>query len=135
MPPPKSRPSTVADYIADAPKEARKKLREMRACFRRVAPGAGEELKWRLPTYSYRRILVMFGGFKHHIGFYPTPAVTRAFARELKKFAGAKGSVQFPLDQPLPVALIRRMVAFRVKLSVEADGKWRTPRAGSGNLP
>ena len=125
-PPPKTRPTTVAEYIADAPKEARKKLREMRACIRRAAPGAREELKWRLPAYSYRRILVMFGGFKHHIGFYPTPAVLRAFAKELAKFTQAKGSVQFPLDQPLPVALIRRMVAFRVRLSVAADGKWRT---------
>lgn len=126
MPPPKSRPTTVADYIADAPKDAQKKLREMRACVRQAAPGALEELKWGMPAYSYRKILVMFGGFKRHLGFYPTATVTRAFAKELAKFAGAKGSVQFPLDQPLPLALIRRMVAFRVKESVEADGKWRS---------
>ncbi len=126
MPPPPSRPTTVPEYIKAAPKAAQKKLREMRACIRKAAPGAKEELKWNMPAYSLHRILVIFGGFKHHIGFFPTTSAVRAFAKDLKKFKHAKGSVQFPLDQPLPVGLIRRMVAFRVKESLKADKKWRT---------
>ncbi|HEX8872205.1 MAG TPA: DUF1801 domain-containing protein [Candidatus Acidoferrum sp.] len=120
------RPANVAEYINAAPKEARKKLREMRACIRQAAPGATESLKWSMPAFSYRRILVMFAGFKHHIGFYPTPSAVKAFAKELSKFATAKGSIQFPLEKPLPLALIRRITAFRVRENAEQDKKWRT---------
>lgn len=126
MTPKKSRPKTVAEYIKAAPKDAQKKMREMRACIRAAAPKAREELKWGMPAYSYRRILVIFGAFKHHIGFYPTTSAVKAFARELSKFNYAKGSIQFPLEKPLPLSLIRRMVAFRVKESLEEDKKWRT---------
>ena len=120
------RPANVAEYINAAPKEARKKLREMRACIRQAAPGATESLKWSMPAFSYRRILVMFAGFKHHIGFYPTPSAVKAFAKELSKFATARGSIQFPLEKPLPLPLIRRITAFRVRESAEQDKKWRT---------
>ena len=126
MTPIKSRPRTVPEYIAAEPPAVRKKLREIRACIRSAAPGAVESLKWSMPAYSYRRILVIFGAFQHHIGFYPTPSSIRAFTKELSKYVHAKGSVQFPLDRPLPLALIRRMVAHRVKASLEVDGKWRT---------
>ena len=122
----KIRPKTVAEYIRAAPKAAQPKLREMRACILAAAPDAREELKWGMPAYSYRRILVIFGGFKHHIGFYPTTSAVKAFARELSGFASAKGSVQFPLAEPLPLPLIRKIVAFRAKESLEADEKWRT---------
>lgn len=126
MKPPASRPKTIAEYINAAPQAARKKLREMRACIRSVAPDAGESLKWGMPSFSYRRILVIYGTFKHHIGFYPTTSAVRAFARQLAKYNFAKGSIQFPLDQPLPLPLIRRIAAFRVKESLAADKKWRT---------
>jgi uncharacterized protein YdhG (YjbR/CyaY superfamily) len=122
----KARPKTIAEYISTAPKEARGKLREMRECIRASAPGAKESLKWGMPAFSYGRILVTFAGFEHHIGFYPTPSAVKAFTAELRKYETAKGSVQFPLDQPLPLALIRKMTAFRVRESVEEDGKWRT---------
>ncbi len=122
----KVRPKSVAGYIAAAPAPARRKLREMRACVRAAAPAAGESLKWGMPAYSLRRILVIFGAFRHHIGFYPTTSAIRAFRKELAKFDFAKGSVQFPLDAPLPLALIRRIVAFRVRESVRHDKKWRT---------
>jgi uncharacterized protein YdhG (YjbR/CyaY superfamily) len=120
------RPKTITEYINAAPKDARTKLREMRACIRKSAPGAEESLKWGMPAFSYRRILVTFAAFKHHIGFYPTPAAVRAFAKELTKFATAKGSIQFPTEKPLPLSLIRRITAFRVLQSIEKDGKWRT---------
>ena len=126
MTPPKAPPKSITEYINAAPKEARKKLREMRACIRKSAPGAKESLKWGMPAFSYRRILVMFAAFKHHIGFYPTPSAVRAFANDLSKFATAKGSIQLPLEKPLPRPLIRKIIAFRVRKSVQEDRKWRT---------
>ena len=122
----KARPESITEYINAAPKEAQKKLREMRACIREAAPGAKESLKWGMPAFSYRRILVTFAAFKHHIGFYPTPSAVKAFAKDLSKFVTAKGSIQFPLEKPLPLALIRKITAFRVRESIEEDGKWRT---------
>jgi uncharacterized protein YdhG (YjbR/CyaY superfamily) len=126
MSPKKARPQTITEYINAAPKEARKKLREMYACIRAAAPGAKESLKWGMPAFSYRRILVTFAAFKHHIGFYPTPSAVRAFAKDLSKFTTASASIQFPLEKPLPLALIRKITAFRVRESIEEDGKWRT---------
>jgi uncharacterized protein YdhG (YjbR/CyaY superfamily) len=122
----KARPKSITEYINGAPKETQKKLREMRACIRTCAPGAQESLKWGMPAFSYRRILVTFAAFKHHIGFYPTPSAVRAFAKDLSKFATAKGSIQFPLEKPLPLSLIRKITAFRVRQSIEEDEKWRT---------
>ena len=87
----KARPKNITEYINAAPKEARKKLREMRACIRAAAPGAKESLKWGMPAFSYRRILVTFAAFKHHIGFYPTPSAVKAFAKDLSKFVTANG--------------------------------------------
>jgi uncharacterized protein YdhG (YjbR/CyaY superfamily) len=122
----KASPRSVTEYINSAPNQARKKLRELRACIRGSAPGATEGLKWGMPAFSYHRILVTFAAFKHHIGFYPTPSAVKAFAKDLTKFATAKGSIQFPLEKPLPLPLIRKITAFRVRESLEKDGKWRT---------
>jgi uncharacterized protein YdhG (YjbR/CyaY superfamily) len=124
MPPRK--PKTLTEYIDAAPKESQKKLCEMRAEIRKSAPGATESLKWGMPAFSYGRILVMFGGFKHHIGFYPTRSAMKAFAKDLSKFSTAAGSIQFPLEKRLPLALIRKITAFRVRESIEQDGKWRS---------
>jgi uncharacterized protein YdhG (YjbR/CyaY superfamily) len=126
MTPKKARPNSITEYIKAAPKEARKKLREMRACIRTSAPGAKESLKWGMPAFSFQRILVTFAAFKHHIGFYPTSSAVSAFANDLSKFATAKGSIQFPLEKPLPLPLIRKITAFRVRESIEEDRKWRT---------
>jgi uncharacterized protein YdhG (YjbR/CyaY superfamily) len=126
MSPKKARPKSITEYINAAPKEARKKLREMRACIRKSAPGAKESLKWGMPAFSYRRILVTFAAFKQHIGFYPTPSAVSAFAKDLSRFATATGSIQFPLEKPLPLLLIRKITAFRVRESIEQDKKWRT---------
>jgi uncharacterized protein YdhG (YjbR/CyaY superfamily) len=122
----KAPPKTMTEYINAAPKEAQNKLRGMRACIRASAPGAKESLKWGMPAFSYRRILVTFAAFKHHIGFYPTPSAVRAFANDLSKFATANASIQFPLEKPLPLSLIRKITAFRVRESIEEDRKWRT---------
>ncbi len=104
-------------------------MREMRILIKKCAPGATEAIKWGLPSFSYERMLVAYGAFKYHIGFYPTPSPIKAFAKELKKYTQARGSVQFPYDKPLPLALIKKMALLRVKESLETDVKWRSPRA------
>jgi uncharacterized protein YdhG (YjbR/CyaY superfamily) len=122
----KSKPATIAEYIKAAPEETREKLREMHACIRAAAPGAKESLKWSMPAFSYQRILVTFAAFTHHIGFYPTPSAVKAFEKNLSKFKTAKGSIQFPLEKPLPLSLIRKITMFRVRESLEEDKKWKT---------
>ena len=120
------KPTTITQYIYSAPQEARDKLHQMRACVRKAAPDATEGLKWGMPAFSHHRILVAFAGFRHHIGFYPTPSVVKAFTKQLAEFKTAKGSIQFRLDKPLPLSLIRKMTEFRVRESKEQDKKWRT---------
>ena len=121
-----ARPTSIAEYINAAPKDAQKKLREMRACIRAAAPGAKESLKWGMPAFSYKRILLTFAAFKHHIGFYPTPSAVKAFGKDLSEFVTADASIQFPLEKPLPLSLIRKITEFRVRESIEEDKKWRT---------
>jgi uncharacterized protein YdhG (YjbR/CyaY superfamily) len=122
----KTKHGSITEYINAAPKEAREKLREMRACIREAAPGSIEGLKWGMPAFSYKRISVTFAAFKHHIGFYPTPSAVKAFKEDLSKYKTAKGSIQFPLDKRLPLSLIRKITIFRVQESLEEDAKWKT---------
>jgi uncharacterized protein YdhG (YjbR/CyaY superfamily) len=79
-----------------------------------------------MPAFSYQRILVTFAAHRNHIGFYPTPSAVRNFAKDLSKFATAKGSIQFPLEKPLPLPLIHKITAFRVREAIEKNRKWRT---------
>jgi uncharacterized protein YdhG (YjbR/CyaY superfamily) len=120
-----AKPKTVTEYINAAPREARKKLREMRACLRAAAPEGEESVKWGMPAFSHGRILFAYAGFKNHIGFYPTPSAVKAFAKDLSGFKTAKGSIQFPLEKPLPLSLIRKIAAFRVREEKDRDAKWR----------
>ena len=122
----KAKPTTIEEYIESAPVECQEKLRQMHQCVRESAVGATESLKWGMPAYSFQKILVTYAAFKHHIGFYPMPSAIKAFAKELKNYKTAEGSVQFPLDQKLPVALIKKIVKFRVKESKEGIIKWRS---------
>jgi|SRR5579859_5292365 len=122
----KTKPKTVAEYIAAAPKEAQKKLREMRACIKKAAPGAKESLKWGMPSFSYHRVLVTYAAHKEHIGFYPTSSGVKNFQKDLTKYVTSRGGIQFPYSKPLPTALIRKITAFRVKESLDKDVKWRT---------
>lgn len=121
-----SRPTTVTEYIAAADKAARPKLRELRKAVRAAAPCARESLKWSIPAYSDRRILVMFAAFKHHVSLYPTTPVIRAFKKELAKYKPTSSTIHFPLVQPLPMPLVRRLIKLRVKQSTAQDRKWRT---------
>jgi uncharacterized protein YdhG (YjbR/CyaY superfamily) len=124
--PAKTKPTTIAEYIKAAPKEAQAKLLQMHSTIHTAAPGATEGLKWSMPAYSYKRILVTFAVFRHHIGFYPTPSAIKFFAKDLSGYKTARGSVQFPLDQKLPLTLIRKITRFRVKESLDEDIKWRS---------
>ncbi|MGE5327681.1 MAG: iron chaperone [Deltaproteobacteria bacterium] len=117
---------TVDEYIQAAPPEARARLRQMRACIRKAAPGAIESLKWSMPAFSAKRILVMYAAFKNHVSLFPTPSPMKAFAKDLEGFKTGRGSIQFPLEKPLPLALIRKITLYRVRESAEKDAKWRS---------
>lgn len=119
-------PVTIDEYIAGFPPDVQAILQQVRATIRAAAPGAEEAIKYQLPTFVLKGNLVHFGAFKEHIGFYPTPTGTERFREELSAYKGAKGSVRFPLDRPIPYDLIRRIVEFRVKENLEraaAKGK------------
>lgn len=120
------KPKTIEEYIYAAPANLQEKLWKLHACIRAAAPGANEALKWRMPAYSYQKILVAFAVFKKHIGFYPMPSAIKAFSKELTTYNTAEGSVQFPHDKPLPLPLIKKIVRFRVKESKEGTLKWRS---------
>ena len=122
----KTKPKTIDEYIQAAPEEVQERLHELRACILAAAPDATESLKWGMPAFSYQRILVTFAVFKHHLGFYPTQSAVKAFAKSLRKFKTAKDSIQFPLEKPLPLPLIRKITAFRVREILEEDGRWRS---------
>ncbi len=106
---------TIDEYIAGFPRETQKVLKAVRTLIGKSAPGATETISYAIPTFDLNgRHLVHFAGFAKHIGFYPTPGGIAAFKKELGPYKTAKGSVQFPLDQPMPTDLIRRIVEFRV---------------------
>lgn len=107
---------SMDDYIAAFPEQTQTVLRELRMLIRAAAPDATETVSYAIPTFDLNgRHLVHFAAFERHIGFYPTPSGIEAFKEELKHYESAKGSVQFPLGQPLPGDLIRRIVEFRVE--------------------
>jgi uncharacterized protein YdhG (YjbR/CyaY superfamily) len=120
----KARPTTIAEYISAAPKEAQKPLREMRAILKKAAPGATEGLKWGSPVFEEKRILFGFAAFKSHINFMPTPSAMKPFEKELAKYETGKGTIQFPYGKRLPKALIRKIAARRVKELREKDVRW-----------
>jgi len=108
-------PNDIDEYIAGFPPDVQETLEEVRATIRGAAPGAEETISYRMPTFRLEGNLVHFAAFRKHLGFYPTPSGIDEFKVELSECKGGKGSVQFPLDKPMPFDLIRRMVEFRVK--------------------
>lgn len=107
--------STIDQYIAQFPDDIQQRLQDVRATIIKAAPKATEAIKYAMPTFVYHGNLVHFAAFKNHIGFYPAPTGITAFIKDLAPFEQGKGSVQFPLDKKLPLALITRIVKFRVK--------------------
>ncbi|MDI3486785.1 MAG: hypothetical protein PWQ75_2384 [Methanolobus sp.] len=104
----------IDEYIAMFPKEVQDKLREMREFIRGTVPEAEETISYKMPTFRLNGILVHFAAYKNHIGFYPTPSGIEAFKDELSIYKHSKGSVQFPLEEPLPFDIIRKIVVFRI---------------------
>ncbi|MBT3337332.1 MAG: hypothetical protein HN855_08810 [Anaerolineae bacterium] len=108
-------PSKEIDaYIAQFSPEMQTLLHQMRATIQEAAPEATEAFSYQMPTFKLHGNLVHFAAFKKHIGFYPVPSGLETFKEELSAYKGGKGSVQFPLDQPLPLALVTKIVKFRV---------------------
>ena len=120
------KPNSVDQYIESFPALIQERLKQVRATIAKAAPGAIESIKWGMPSFAYKRILVNYAAFKHHIGFYPTPSAILSFTKDIEGYTNAKGSVQFPHDKPLPLGLIKKMTAFRVKEAKQADAKWRS---------
>lgn len=108
------RAETIDEYIAQFPPGVRKILRAMRKTIQQAAPEATEKISYRMPTFHLNGNLVHFAAFQNHIGFFPTPSGVAAFEKELGGYVHAKGSIQFPLDQPIPYDLVRRITEFRV---------------------
>jgi len=112
----RSTATSIDEYIAEFPAETQRVLDDMRALIRAIAPDATETISYAIPTFDLNgKHLVHFAGYERHVGFYPGSGGIAAFEDELKPYKSAKGSVQFPLGQPLPTDLIRRIVGFRVK--------------------
>jgi uncharacterized protein YdhG (YjbR/CyaY superfamily) len=106
---------TIDEYIKTFPPEIQSILEKMRLTIRKAAPEATEAISYRMPTFKLNGNLVHFAAYKQHIGFYPTPSGIEAFKTELSPYEGARGSVRFPLDKPIPFDLVARIVIFRVK--------------------
>ena len=120
---------TMDEYIGTFPEDVRTLLNKLRQTIREAAPEAQETINYQMPTFTLNGNLVHFAAFEKHIGFYPTPSGIEAFRDELSAYKGAKGSVQFPIDEPLPLPLIRRIVEFRVREnSQRRPVKKREPR-------
>ena len=115
---------SISTYIAGFPEETQKILEQIRETIQTEAPEATEAMKYAIPTFMLKgKNLVHFAAFKHHIGFYATPTGHEAFKAELSGYKQGKGSVQFPIDQPIPLTLIARIVRFRVAETLEKTGK------------
>ena len=106
--------TTIDEYIAQFPKDIQVKLEQLRQTIHKAVPEAEETISYGIPTFKLNGNLVHFAGFKNHIGFYPAPSGITAFQNALSIYNSAKGSVQFPLDQPLPLSLVTKIVKFRV---------------------
>ena len=121
--------TTIDEYIAGFPKDIQQLLKTMRSTIQKAAPKAEEAIKYAMPTYVLNGNLVHFAAFKNHIGFYPAPDGITSFKKELAIYKTSKGAIQFPLDKPLPLGLIKEIVRYRVKMSEEkAKAKVKTKK-------
>ena len=111
----------IDSYILLFPDDVRVKLETIRQTIREAAPEAEEVISYQMPAFRYHGILVYFAGYKNHIGFYPTSSAISVFKEELSDYKNTKGSVQFPLNQPLPIELISNIIKFRTKENLEKE--------------
>lgn len=119
----KTTASTIDEYIGSFPTDIQKLLRQVRATVSKAAPGAEEAMSYGIPTYRLNGNLVHFAAYKNHIGFYPGPAGITGFEKELAEYKQGKGSIQFPIDRPLPLKLITQIVKFRVLQNKEKKSR------------
>jgi uncharacterized protein YdhG (YjbR/CyaY superfamily) len=116
--------NTVEEYIAGFPASTQKILKQVRKTITAVAPGSEETISYGMPAYKLnKKPLVYFAGYEHHIGFYATPTGHKKFEKQLSKYKQGKGSVQFPIDEPMPLKLIAEIVKFRVKENIQKSKK------------
>ena len=111
--------NTIDEYISSFPKNIQNILEEVRLTIRRAAPDAIEAISYSIPTFKLNGNLVHFAAFKNHLGFYPTPSGIEEFEKELSVYKQGKGSVQFPIDKPMPLRLISKIVKYRINKSQE----------------
>ena len=108
--------TTIDEYISDFQKEVQKLLEQIRATIKKISPDAEETISYGIPTFKLNGVyLIYFAAFKNHIGFYATPGGHKEFEKEFSKYKQGKGSVQFPIDKPMPFSLVTKIVKFRVK--------------------
>jgi uncharacterized protein YdhG (YjbR/CyaY superfamily) len=112
---------SIDEYIGIFPKEVREILKELRETIKAAAPDAEERISYQMPAFWLKGNLVYFAAYRKHIGFYPTSSGIQAFKNELSAYKGAKGSVQFPIDKPLPLELIGKIVKFRAAENMKKD--------------
>lgn len=110
---------SIDGYISNFPPEVQEILKTLRKVIKESAPDAEEKISWKMPTFFLHGNLVHFAAFKNHIGFYPAPSAIDVFKNELSEYKGAKGSVQFPIEKPLPYELISEIVRFRVAENIK----------------
>ena len=110
---------TIDEYIKAFPDDVQRILKKMRKTIRDAAPGALEEISYQMPAFKLNGALVYFAAFKNHIGFYPTSSGIKQFKKELIQYQGGKGSVQFPIEKPIPYDLVKKIVIFRMKENQE----------------
>jgi uncharacterized protein YdhG (YjbR/CyaY superfamily) len=123
--------TTIDEFIAQYPDDIQVILQKVRQTIREVAPGAVEAIKYGIPTFVLNGNLVHFSAYKNHIGFYPAPQGLEKFKEELSKYEGSKGTVKFPLNQPIPYDLIRKITIFRVEQNLEkASAKGKKKKDG-----
>ncbi len=107
--------ATVDEYIALAEPKVKKALKDIRKTIKETAPKAEEVISYQIPGYKYHGMLVFFAGWKNHISLYPAPWGAEALKKEMSAFEGSKGTIKFPLDKPMPLDLIKKMVRYRMK--------------------
>ena len=109
----------IDDYIAAFPKDVQKILEKIRATIKKAAPRAAEAISYQIPTFNFHGYLIYFAAYKNHIGVYPAPRGVEKFKKDLARYGAGKGTLRFPLDEPIPYDLITKIVEFRAKQNLE----------------
>jgi uncharacterized protein YdhG (YjbR/CyaY superfamily) len=110
---------TVDQYLSAFPSSTKVLLKKMRETIKEAAPQAEELISYNMPAFRWNGVLVWYAANKQHIGFYPTPSAIKAFAQELNQYKTSKGAIQFPIDEPIPTGLVKKIVRLRIKQNLE----------------